>query len=67
MAWAAPSCHITPTPEVAAQIDDIANDLRNGLAVWYDRDGELRVRVDVDGLRDTITIRVNAGIDLESE
>ena len=56
-----------PPPEVAARIDEIADDLRKALAIWYDRDGELRVEVDVDGLRDTITIRVNAGIDLEGE
>ena len=54
-------------PEIVAKIDKIANDIRAGLAIWYERDGELRVRVDVDGLRDTLTIRVNSGIDLEEE
>ena len=55
----------SPPPKIVAKIDKIANDIRAALAIWYERDGELRVRVDVDGLRDTLTIRVNAGIDLE--
>jgi hypothetical protein len=54
----------SPPPKIVAKIDKIASDIRAALAIWYERDEELRVRVDVDGLRDTITIYVNAGIDL---
>jgi hypothetical protein len=54
-----------PPPDVAARIEDVATAVRKALAIWYDRDDELRCTVDVDGLRNTITIRVNAAIEDE--
>jgi hypothetical protein len=50
-------------PDVAKRIDKVARDLKAALGFWYERDGELRVNIDVDAFRDTITIRVNAGRD----
>jgi hypothetical protein len=50
-------------PDVAKRIDKAAQDLKSALAFWYERDGELRLATEVDGLRDTIAIRINAGLD----
>ena len=48
-------------PDVAKRIDKAARDLKAALGFWYERDGELRLRTDIDAFRDTITIHVNAG------
>jgi hypothetical protein len=50
-------------PDVVKRIDKAARDLKAALGVWYERDGEPRLRTDIDAFRDTITIHVNAGLD----
>ena len=63
-----PELELKPLPPDAEKlIEDVTSDVRDALHAVYSREGELRARMYVDGLRDTITIHFNGAVDLEEE